>query len=158
MAPFPLCFGVLKVKKTNIHTKFSECFISASKWRWRTSLQMKWCIVPWIFYMMELKATNKTCLERKGMLRLTQMMRMVLVVTVIIKKKYWRKQMNPEDWVAGGVVLEKCFDVVVLVEGYEGDKHKCWWRTGMRQLYFYVSAASVWFYLKLCPVILKVVK
>ena len=73
-------------------------------------------------------------------------------------EKVLKKQMNPEDWVAGGVVLEKCFDVVVVVEGYEGDKHKCWWRTGMRQLYFYVSDASVWFYLKLCPVILKVVK
>lgn len=83
MVLFSLCFGVLKVKNTHAHQVFKVFDLC-------TKMAVTHLTIDEVVHqtMMELKATNKTCLERKGMLRLTQMMRMVLVATVIIKKKY----------------------------------------------------------------------
>ena len=60
---------------------------------------------------MELKMLQKTCLERRGMLSLTQPVSAVVEVT--IQKELLRRWTNPAHPGVGGVVGEKC-DVVVI--------------------------------------------
>lgn len=43
----------------------------------------------WVFRVTEFKATNKMCLESKGVLRLTQPM--FVSVTATIQKQVWRR-------------------------------------------------------------------
>ena len=79
---------------------FSVFWISAPRWWHGTSVQMKWIILLWIFRVMELKTTKRICLERRGMLKLTQPVS--VVVTVTSQKKEWRKGMNSVYGGCGG--------------------------------------------------------
>ena len=128
---------------------FSVFWISAPRWWHGTSVQMKWFILLWIFRVMELKTTKRICLERRGMLKLTQP---VSVVTVTIQKKEWRKGMNS---VYGGCVCvcvggggwwgghgrKKGYDVVVVevVGGEEGFRNSSLSRGTVSHQGFYFS-------------------
>lgn len=96
LAMFSLHFGVLKVSFKLINTKtteFSMCVRSPCQddgVAWHSiGLQREWLVLLWIFWAMELKVMKKTCLERKGMPRLTQPMS--VVVTATIRKKVLRR-------------------------------------------------------------------
>ena len=83
------------------HLSWTNCWvfnvdqISTPEWQHGSSLQMKRFVLLWIFWVMELKAMKKTCLERKDMLMLTQLLS--VVVTVAFQKNLLRRWINPVD-------------------------------------------------------------
>ena len=89
MAPFLWCFGVLKVdyvKKIAYVFNMSDLSAKMVAQRFTTDEVIR--------FIMDIpddgvESSNKTCLERRGMLSLTQPMSMV--VTVIIQKKVLRR-------------------------------------------------------------------
>ena len=92
---------------------FNECQFSTTRWQCSTSLQMKWFVLLWIFWMMEMKSDEEYILRGRGMLSLT--LSVSLIVTVTDLKKVLKRWTHPKyPRVVGVVVEEKC-DVVERV-------------------------------------------
>ena len=70
------------------HLSWKNCWvfkvdqISTPEWQHGASLQMKRFVLLWMLWVMELKVMKKTCLERREMLMLTQLLSVVVTATV----------------------------------------------------------------------------